>query len=1178
MSSSLLDQALYPKPAPQPKPLRGFLPQLLSGSAPKPRAKAPAKPDIRALVTQAAKKWGVPPDVLLAIGEQESGLGTSAAYDPKTGLSRTPGNAGHGIFQLDPASGASQADLFRAAHDPAFAADRAAEMLSHRLHSTNGNMRDALAAYNAGGVNPAGLAYADSVLGRIPKQKGVPPLPKGFVAVSGAAAHRPPANTAPFASLIGIGEQVGGELASQALPAAVDMTRRAAQVAEYPLKGLDAVLGALQRGVAGTVGAAAQEPLPEKLLPPIINPDETLGAAYGIFHPNDPRVETRMEDALGLSGLKNPHPKSPLGSLQNFAVDTGAQIATDPLIAAAPLGEVERAATAGAEAAKLPLVRTGLDRVFAQMGHPIIREAEAATETDARTLAQSYLKHAAKHAVKHGAKAAVASLAAQPLPPGFVPVSADTPDTSAPAPSPAAGGLPGIFRKPDAALADLALKMAGFGGASNTLPTLMGDATEAAKVPLEGLNAIFGALQRANAGLLGETALEPYPEKLLPPMVDPAKIKAGLYGALHPNDQTVENRMEDAIGASALKVPHPQNFLDYARNFAVDTGAQTITDPLMAAAPVGLTERLGDEALSGIDDATVAALESPATRGSARWFATTPRARVALTKKTLAAYTGIHNSEGLSFLRRADANAAVLAKSADAIRATRKLTPELDQHLLEEAIVYGTPRLRAEALADAERRGIPVNPELLRKPPEGILDFHLKPDYFSHMKEHIAELTDPYARPQGTGISGGGFERPQMTEEIPDDPVKAMELRLAASNRTIQRRMVQKRLAQATGLPLRVTNANGKLIRAIRENPALQQAAIRPGKDLAARELLQNPFPATGEGLPGLRGLSDYTRDVFIAANALPHTKNIGELAYLAGGVPGLLRGAQYALSGVPEALGRRMEEMGAATHFMLTQPSSGSVVRRVLPAWYRRGNQTILDRWDMGMRAARLEQLDRRYGSTLTDFEKGARVNQDLGDYRNMPGYVQAARALGGVFPQWHLYIMPTTVARAALRNPQRVQALVRAMGLASQDIMQPAFKQGVNFGGPVPEFGTLTTPPVGTAKSLMSSSVVGPAIQAAEALTQTPTSFNPLSNPQALSSLIPLFNVGAPLFGYNPYHDPEPAWARALGAAWGVYPAARESAYTQKVYNLMKQGHSAYEAKKKIRDESYQLRKYIP
>lgn len=119
------------------------------------------------IIRDAAKPYGLDPNIMRAIGMQETGLGTSSNYDPKTGLDRDK-NPGHGLFQLDPASSMPKAVLDKAAKDPSFAAQTAARMMKSNLRATNGDLRGALAMYNAGSAtSPQGLAYADSVIGRM---------------------------------------------------------------------------------------------------------------------------------------------------------------------------------------------------------------------------------------------------------------------------------------------------------------------------------------------------------------------------------------------------------------------------------------------------------------------------------------------------------------------------------------------------------------------------------------------------------------------------------------------------------------------------------------------------------------------------------------------------------------------------------------------------------------------------------------------------------------------------------------------------------------------------------------------------------------------------------------------------------------------------------------------------
>lgn len=124
--------------------------------------------DYDQIINDATKGTKLDPQLLRAVGAQETGLGHNSDYDPKTGLSKQPGNQGHGVFQLDPASGASPEDLARAAKDPKFAAQRAAQMLNSNIGSHK-NLRDAIAAYNGDPSSKRAQEYADQVLARFHK-------------------------------------------------------------------------------------------------------------------------------------------------------------------------------------------------------------------------------------------------------------------------------------------------------------------------------------------------------------------------------------------------------------------------------------------------------------------------------------------------------------------------------------------------------------------------------------------------------------------------------------------------------------------------------------------------------------------------------------------------------------------------------------------------------------------------------------------------------------------------------------------------------------------------------------------------------------------------------------------------------------------------------------------------
>lgn len=119
-------------------------------------------------IATAAQKYGVDPKLLAAVAAQETGGPGANGGHNEVG----DGGHGRGVFQIDD----RWHDFAKtsAAMDPAQNADYAAGMLSGLLKRYNGNVREALSAYNAGDPHAKGtsttwgdgetLDYADSVM------------------------------------------------------------------------------------------------------------------------------------------------------------------------------------------------------------------------------------------------------------------------------------------------------------------------------------------------------------------------------------------------------------------------------------------------------------------------------------------------------------------------------------------------------------------------------------------------------------------------------------------------------------------------------------------------------------------------------------------------------------------------------------------------------------------------------------------------------------------------------------------------------------------------------------------------------------------------------------------------------------------------------------------------------
>lgn len=900
---------------------------------------------------------------------QETGLGTSAVYDPQTGTSRVAGNHGHGLWQLDPASGASAQDLARAAKDPSFAADRAAQMLSGYLKQHGGNTRAALDAYNGGGSG-----YADGVLSYLPRNRRgaldllgdtVPALPKGAVPIG-----NPP-------------------LPKAALPALPK----------------------------GAVAIARPTPQPQ----------------------NSPAPQPTSAPTPGSAPL--PKGAVPIPHGQPSFVDRARNAVTPPLM---------HAAHVVADVVDKPL---GL--LNAVLGAP-----------------QRFIAGGMQADQQHH--------------------------------KPQFGSSEGTYRNPFDQL----------GG----------------------------------------------------------EVRGGLYGVLHPNDSTVQDDSEKALGTAKLKVPNAKKLTDKLNNFGVDLLHQTATDPLTFV--TGPTRALGDAAVQGFRRAGTAALRSgkPVLENFAGTFIPHAGVQAAFTPRGKAAVVGIRNSEDYKAQQIAHDDAALLKKHKTEI-AQGNVPDEVRQRLLREPYVYGTRKMRQQALAQGYK---PTAEEVGANggQPYGILHHNVKADYFPHVGNHKAP--DEY---QEVGKSynikpNAKFEKQQTSTQLPLDPLDSMEYRLKSGRNIIRHRMIQQRIANETGLSATV---GGKTIR---QNPA--KIADHVFNLPAADTILQSAHSSSVKGYEWLRHVANVGRDTLIGGNPLPHMKNIGFMGYLGQGIPVAAKGLYYALKGVPKDITDALEHHGAATHFALSDPEKYSFVR-LNPA--RKKFAQILDRFDTGMRAAAYEKI-KHANPHLTPYELAEKVNEDIGAYQDSPQYVEYARGfLGAQFPQWHSYIVPTAVGRAALRYPQRVESVVRATNDVNDDVIGKNAGYEINPGGPVSEAANLYADPLRVAnlpyqeapKALLSPSAAGPFVGGLAHLTNKAGEGTSILDPEDLAGqVLPYWNIVGPQLGFNQFNSKAPANIRSVAAIIGAYPKAQQSLREAMIRNYMQQGMSRFKAEQQVQRALSALRRY--
>jgi len=111
----------------------------------------PDKQQIGTMLDDAAKKYGIPPDILKGIAWQESKWNPKAVGD---------GGQSHGMMQIYKTAHPDY-DIARGQRDPSYNIEYGAKFLSG-LHKKTGNWNTAVARYN--GAGPAAQRYSQSVM------------------------------------------------------------------------------------------------------------------------------------------------------------------------------------------------------------------------------------------------------------------------------------------------------------------------------------------------------------------------------------------------------------------------------------------------------------------------------------------------------------------------------------------------------------------------------------------------------------------------------------------------------------------------------------------------------------------------------------------------------------------------------------------------------------------------------------------------------------------------------------------------------------------------------------------------------------------------------------------------------------------------------------------------------
>lgn len=199
-----------------------------------------------------------------------------------------------------------------------------------------------------------------------------------------------------------------------------------------------------------------------------------------------------------------------------------------------------------------------------------------------------------------------------------------------------------------------------------------------------------------------------------------------------------------------------------------------------------------------------------------------------------------------------------------------------------------------------------------------------------------------------------------------------------------------------------------------------------------------------------------------VVFNPIPHgIKNVGELAFLAGGPEAFGSSMVHAFKGVNEAGKLRLKNLGLHVDYL--SEHEGVIGKALDKATVVQ--QKGMERLEMAYRHTLLQQLDRppllggmgASTSLADEYVKAQKVRDALGDYRNVSRFVAGLRAIGAPFVAFRLGIIPKAVGGALRNNPQRVAGIYRAENDINDERHHEGATSEYNFGDPLESAGRM-------------------------------------------------------------------------------------------------------------------------
>jgi hypothetical protein len=425
-----------------------------------------------------------------------------------------------------------------------------------------------------------------------------------------------------------------------------------------------------------------------------------------------------------------------------------------------------------------------------------------------------------------------------------------------------------------------------------------------------------------------------------------------------------------------------------------------------------------------------------------------------------------------------DADDALIEKNAPAIKAAKAnaeahpdvdpYPPALRQRLNENAWRFGTADMRNALEAEGYRPGA-ADFDALKKlglgpEPPGILNFNIVSKYRPGIRGQtdFAQQYERTLKSLDKRYAGGkaSFEHVRKSEGdgFKDDPIAVMQRRLALERYVVQRRLVDNETEKF------LTDHGGWIGTGAIDAAKLSHEASPFAFGTATGKAVDLGDAGRGLGRLGAQA---------VKANPLPHAlRNVGELAFLAGGPEAFGAGVAHAARGLTDEAINRLTNTGLTVNYAtkmrgpleaagdVLKAKGGKAGRAVVAGaeQYGKGSQAVLDRLEMGFRYALLQHYDNVLGASKTladEYKKADLVRRDLGDYRNVSLFVKGLQAIGGPFVAFRIGTVPSAVGRALKNNPERVRQLTAPQVEAAQDPRLEGKKPYETvLGGPAEDF----------------------------------------------------------------------------------------------------------------------------